>query len=284
MPVVLWAGLRQLEAVRFSTFLAISQGTASGVMNSADLSHFEEWVSLEVLNGEWTKWSLRTLDPPESTDNLTLPPKNALRFNFLWNIVNTFCHPDVFRVVGEGTRTTEKIAPDNDFGVGRSNAGWLGRWENFVTTSAMIRFLGALEQFEFDALKGLLFYRPLGHGTQFDSTVEQSVEEDVIREHPETRGGVEYYTKPPLWTFIRKTAVDPHERRQIFSSVYGINLENPDQFGWTLDELWEKRNAIAHGRDEVEITIGALLKIHNYVIKSMLNLTDQIRDQYRLEL
>lgn len=162
MPVVLWAGLRQLEAVRFSTFLAISQGSASGVMNSADLAQFEEWVRLEDLNGEWTKWNLRSLDPPESTDNLKLPAKNALRFSFLWNIVNTFCHPDVSRIIDEGSRTTARIAPDEDFGVGRSNAGWLGRWENFITTSAMIRFLGALEQFEIDALKSLLFYRPHG--------------------------------------------------------------------------------------------------------------------------
>jgi hypothetical protein len=209
MPVVLWAGLRQLEAVRFSTFLAISQGTASGVMNSADLSHFEEWVSLEDVNGLWTKWNLRTLDPPESTDNLPLPSKNALRFNFLWNIVNTFCHPDVSRIVGEGARTTGKIAPDDDFGVARSNAGWLGRWENFITTSAMIRFLGALEQFENDALKCLLFYRPLGHGSELDATLAQTVDESIIREVPEKRDGIDYYIKPPLWTFLRQTAERP---------------------------------------------------------------------------
>ena len=287
MPVVLWAGLRQLEAVRFSTFLAISQGSASGVMNSADLAQFEEWVRLEDLNGEWTKWNLRTLDPPESTANLKLPAKNALRFNFLWNIVNTFCHPEVSRIIGEGARTTEKIAPEDDFGVGRSSAGWLGRWENFITTSAMIRFLGALDQFEIDALKSLLFYRPLGCATPPGETAQQTVEtveEVIIREKPERRAGVDYYTKPPLWTFIRQNAEDIQTRRQIFSSVYQINLENPDQFGWTLDELSEKRNAIAHGSDEVEITIGALLKIHKYVIKSMLSLADQIRERYRLEL
>ncbi len=284
MPVVLWAGLRQLEAVRFSTFLAISQGTASGVMNSADLSHFEDWVSLEELNGEWTKWNLRSVDPPESTDNLKLPAKNALRFSFLWNIVNTFCHPEVSRIVGAGARTTEKIAPEEDFGVGRSNAGWLGRWENFITTSAMIRFLGALEQFEIDALKSLLFYRPHGCTIPVGEIVEQAVEESVIREIPEIRAGVEYYTKPPLWTFIRPNAENVQTRRQIFSSVYGIDLETPDRFGWTLDELWEQRNSIAHGRDEVEITVGALLRIHRYVIKSMLSLADQIRERYRLEL
>ncbi len=284
MPVVLWAGLRQLEAVRFSTFLAISQGTASGVMNSADLSHFEEWVSLEELHGEWTKWSLRSLDPPESTDNLKLPAKNAMRFSFLWNIVHTFCHPEVSRIVDEGARTTAKIAPDEDFGVGRSNAGWQGRWENFITTSAMIRFIGALEQFELDALKSLLFYRPHGSATSLSEIVEQTVEEVVIREAPDKRGGVDYYTKPPMWTFVRQTAEDVQTRRKMFSSIYEINLENPEQFGWTLDELWQKRNAIAHGREEVEITIGTLLKIHNYVIKSMLSLTDQIRERYRLEL
>ncbi len=154
MPVVLRAGLRQLEAVRFSTFLAISQGSASGVMNSADIAQFEEWVGLEELNGLWTKWNIRSLDPPESTDNLMLPAKNVLRFDLLWNIANTFCHPEVMRVVEERTQRPEK--PDDEVGVDRANAGCLGRWDNFITTSAMIRFLGALEQFEIDALKMLV--------------------------------------------------------------------------------------------------------------------------------
>ena len=275
MPVVLRAGLRQLEAVRFSTFLAISQGSASGVMNSADIAQFEEWVGLEELNGLWTKWNIRSLDPPESTDNLMLPAKNVLRFDLLWNIANTFCHPEVMRVVEERTQRPEK--PDDEVGVDRANAGCLGRWDNFITTSAMIRFLGALEQFEIDALKSLFYYRPLGHGTPADENIEQTLEADIIREKPEKRGGVDYYTKPPLWTFIRPSAESVQTRRQIFSQVYEIELEAPDQFGWTLDELWEKRNAIAHGREKVEITIGALLKIHNFIVKSMLSLSDRIR-------
>ena len=282
MPVVLRAGLRQLEAVRFSTFLAISQGSASGVMNSADIAQFEEWVGLEELNGLWTKWNIRSLDPPESTDNLMLPAKNVLRFDLLWNIANTFCHPEVMRVVEERTQRPEK--PDDEVGVDRANAGCLGRWDNFITTSAMIRFLGALEQFEIDALKSLFYYRPLGHGTPADENIEQTLEADIIREKPEKRGGVDYYTKPPLWTFIRPSAESVQTRRQIFSQVYEIELEAPDQFGWTLDELWEKRNAIAHGREKVEITIGALLKIHNFIVKSMLSLSDRIRERYCLEL
>ena len=284
MPVVLRAGLRQLEAVRFSTFLAISQGSASGVMNSANLAQFEEWVGLEELNGLWTKWNIRTLDPPESTDNMKLPAKNVLRFDFLWNIANTFCHPDVERFVEEGTRTLEKPVPEDEIGIDRSNAGCLGRWDNFITTSAMIRFLGALEQFEIDALKSLFYYRPLGRGTPADENMEETLEADIIQEKPERRGGVDYYTKPPLWTFIRQSAENVQTRRQIFSQVYEIELEEPDQFGWTLDELWQKRNAIAHGREKVEITIGALLNIHNFIVKSMLSLSDRIRERYRLEL
>lgn len=48
-----------------------------------------------------------------------------------------------------------------DIGLDRSSSGWI-RLPNFITSSALIRVLGAMEQFEIDVLKALLYYRPHG--------------------------------------------------------------------------------------------------------------------------
>lgn len=151
----------------------------------------------------------------------------------------------------------------------------------------MLRFLGAWEKFEMDALKCLLFYRPLGMGAPASEFPDETAGENVVCEVPVKRSdGKKTYALPAMWTWIRSSAENNTERKRIFSQVYGIDLDRPDKkdFGWTYDELYDMRNAIAHGRDAVEITVGELLKVHNYVIKSMLSTVDKVFDRYRVRL
>jgi len=288
MSVVIWAGLRQIEAVRNSFFLSLTQGSAVSAMNSDDVDKLKEWIYREGLGDWWERLNgLENLSVPQSSEELPdIPRENVIRFDALWGTATTLCHSDSARVIGEGTRTTDQISPENDFGVERSSASW-SRWENFVTTSAMLRFLGAWEKFEMDALKCLLFYRPLGMGAPASEFPDETAGENVVCEVPVKRSdGKKTYALPAMWTWIRSSAENNTERKRIFSQVYGIDLDRPDKkdFGWTYDELYDMRNAIAHGRDAVEITVGELLKVHNYVIKSMLSTVDKVFDRYRVRL
>jgi hypothetical protein len=147
----------------------------------------------------------------------------------------------------------------------------------------MLRFMATLEQFEIDTLKALLYYRPHGTGIPADEYVEQEVTEDVIYETPQKQSQVLYFKWPALWTWIRKSAEDNGQRRQIFSRVYGISFPQPT-FGKKHAELCDMRNAIAHGRDRVDITLRELIQIHCYVMTTMLSIRDVVFGKYRLIL
>jgi hypothetical protein len=147
----------------------------------------------------------------------------------------------------------------------------------------MLRFMAALEQFEIDALKALLYYRPQGRGVPKDEHVVETVEESVIFEKPETKSQVDHYRFPPLWTWIRQSAENNFERRKIFSRVYDIDFPQP-KFGKKYAELVEMRNAIAHGKSNVNITIFELVQIHCYAASTMLNIRSAILERYQLEI
>ncbi|MGB7086605.1 MAG: hypothetical protein WBD47_13700, partial [Phormidesmis sp.] len=78
-------------------------------------------------------------------------------------------------------------------------------------------------------------------------------------------------------------AEDNNQRRQIFSRVYDIRFPKPD-FGKTHEELREMRNAIAHGRDRVDISLSELSHIHGYVMKTLIEIRDTVSEKYRLIL
>ncbi|MBL8854885.1 MAG: hypothetical protein JNK57_13045 [Planctomycetaceae bacterium] len=147
----------------------------------------------------------------------------------------------------------------------------------------MLRFMAALEQFEIDALKALFYYRPQGRGVPKDEHVLETVEESVIFETPEKKSQVEHYQFPPLWTWIRQSAENNYERRKIFSRVYEIEFPSP-KFGKKYGELCDMRNAIAHGRSNVNLTVFELVQIHCYVASTMLTLRAAILERYRLEI
>jgi hypothetical protein len=184
--------------------------------------------------------------------------------------------------VVEGTRNTTSLDPNQDYGVDRSSASW-DRWENFLTTSAMVRFMGTLEQFEIDTLKALLFYRPGGAGLPIEEYETEEALEEVVHEEPEERSQVLYFKRPVLWTWIRKSAEENTQRRQIFSRVFDIRFAEPN-YGKKHADLCEMRNAIAHGRKRVDITMRELIQIHCYVMTTIIDIRDKVLDKFKVLL
>lgn len=170
-----------------------------------------------------------------------------------------------------------------EVGSTRSGAGWY-RVENFILTSAFVRLLGASEQFELDVLKALLFYRPQGLSYSASQNDPVDVEERVILESPEIRENKEYYKLPVLWTWIKRHAENNVERTKLLSNVYGIKTI-PDGFTGKQKELWyERRNAIAHGREDVTILLQEYIDVQVFVVKSMIHVFKQCRENFLLTI
>lgn len=278
MAIVLWTALRQMEAIRSAFFISLTQGGACQSLGSNDPNDLLEWAEREGIKPEWLLQSSETLDDIKAS-GLQSIPRVALAWN--WAIMND-TGVDYGKVVAEGTRTTVAINPDTDYGPDRSSAHW-DRWENFLTTSAMVRFMATLEQFEIDALKALFFYRPQGAGIPVEEYDDVEATEKIIFEQPEIRDQVAYYKFPSLWTWIRRSAEENSQRRQIFSRVYEIRFPQP-KFDKKHADLCDMRNAIAHGRQRIDITFRELIQIHCYATTTMITVRDSIRERYRLIL
>ncbi len=134
-------------------------------------------------------------------------------------------------------------------------------------------------------LKSLLEYRPhklLGHPLDADYCF---VECDVVCEEShadKSNPDIQVYSKPPLWTWIRKQAENNNERARIFAHVYNIKTIPPEYKGKQKQEWYEKRNAIAHGRNGVEMTLAEYIDVDVFVAKSMLFLSEQCQTSYKL--
>jgi hypothetical protein len=171
-----------------------------------------------------------------------------------------------------------------DIGSGRSSTGW-DRLPNFITSSALIRVLGAMEQYEMDVLKALLHYRPAG---KLHTAAEPYVEADlsVVTETPDSEGR---YAMPALWSWIKKPAENSVERRRIFKSVFGIDCF-PNEFGSLkkseikayYQEVYEQRNAIAHGRSPVDVTLGDYCKAEAFALSLFMHLSSVCNERYAL--
>ena len=280
MAIVLWSALRQLQAVRSAFFISLTQGGACQRLAKNNKAALLEWANREDIDPQWL------LHESEETFEGSVPDTDVgsiARVVLAWDRgIMQDAGAAYSTAIVEGTASTPSLSPDTDYGVESSSADW-DRWENFLTTSAMLRFMATLEQFEIDTLKALLYYCPHGTGIPADEYVEQEVTEDVIYETPEERSQVLYFKRPALWTWIRRSAEDNSQRRQIFSRVYGISFPQPT-FGKKHVELCDMRNAIAHGRARVDITLRELIQIHGYVMTTTISMRDVVLEKYRLLL
>lgn len=170
---------------------------------------------------------------------------------------------------------------EEDFGVERSSAGWQNL-DNFIITSAFVRLLGASEKFEIDTLKALLYYRPsggLGHALDQDIVTATS---DVVTEKPTREDNNEVFQKPALWTWVKRHAENNVERRRILKNVYGIQTVPDPYKNKRLDDWYEKRNAIAHGRDPVEVKLSEYCDLYVFVAKSAQFVAEQCNTRLNL--
>ncbi len=176
-----------------------------------------------------------------------------------------------------------------DFGAERSGAGWANP-SSFVITSALVRLLGASEQFEMDVLKALFYYRPSGVlGHEYDHE-EIFADPEVFLEVPKGTEQAPVYEKPPLWTWLRRHAENNVERQKVFSRVFGITTlpdgSKSEQAAFTKfrAELYEKRNAVAHGRKGVEMNLADYIAADVFIAQCMTHIHHQCREKLKLHI
>ncbi len=210
-------------------------------------------------------------------------PEETLHLSFLATIERKVSSYgiDMLRVQMAGTygRFNEP-----DVGSGRSSTGW-DRLPNFITSSALIRVLGAMEQYELDVLKALLYYRPSGKQRLVDLPFVDA-DLSVVTERPDTEGR---YAMPALWSWLKKPAENSVERRKIYKNVFDIDCY-PREFGSMnskdiksfYQDIYERRNAIAHGRELVDVTLEDYCKAEAFALALFFHLSTICVEKYAL--
>ncbi|MFJ3316765.1 hypothetical protein ACIPLR_15520 [Herbaspirillum huttiense] len=170
-----------------------------------------------------------------------------------------------------------------DVGPDRSSSGW-DQLPNFTCSSAMIRVLGAMEQYELDVLKALLYYRPSGTQYQGQDVIDAEIE--VAIEVPDSNGR---YKMPALWSWLKKSAENTTERRKIYKAVFGIECfpktfgdMKPSEIKSYYQDIYELRNALAHGRSFVEISLREYCKAEAFALALVEHLSSTCLEKYKL--
>jgi hypothetical protein len=265
MGVIPWAALRHVEALRDSVALNLEGGALGRFVRDFKEESLKAWLHDHGM-GETTA--------------ANQPGFIHVRPTMDEYFLNRF--EDQREILGKMTRTSH--GEEEDIGVERSSAGWQ-RLDNFVITSGFVRLLGAFEKFQMDTLKALLYYRPngpLGHSADQELITATS---DIITEEPIREGNTDFFRKPALWTWIRKSAESNSERRKILHNVYEIEAVPPPNTkdkNRQLDEWYEKRNAIAHGRDLVEMKLSEYCDVEVLVTQSVLWIAKQCEEKLKL--
>ena len=245
-------------------------------MEDALLTYLDvEGFKIYVLSVERLICSLvvRVVDAPESFSGALLP----LSFDDAFEKAVGIALPTLVR----GSN-----APDGSWvnaGAERSGAGWKNP-AAFIISSAMVRVLGATEQFELDVLKCLLYYRPSGLLGDSRDWVIQKVDPEVVYETPKKLNDEQLeYVSPPLWTWMKKIAVNNTEREKILKNVFGIVTVKPEdrnkKMGW-----YKQRNAIVHGRGGVEMTLREYFEVEAFAAKTMLHISEQCFELLKIAL
>jgi len=285
--IVVWAALRQLEALRESL---------AWTLNGKFLFRATEEEASYLLSKEKfvDGWTLLPLD--SETLPVWLRQQGLMKFTGgTQPSIDTAIESYRLHLLGPAApnalRFGQLSAQDgDDFGAQRSGAGWF-RTINFCITSAFVRLLGAWEQYEIDVLKALFYHRPTGQPLgPAEERILTSVKESVIREvptpDPDDRKRF-LYAKPPVWTWVKKHVENSEERRKILALVFDIEATPGTNKERVLNNsyrknLQEKRNAIAHGRNAVEITLAEYVEADVFVYRSVVHLAQQCRERHTL--
>ena len=141
MRKVAWVVLRQLEALRESVAFTLKRGAVDRGLNTTD-QFFVQWLAtqgVEPVFQHYGQEDRHVLNMPATIEGpIGQHGVDLLKVHLSGNY-SRFDEPDV--------------------GSARSSSGWY-RLPNFITSSALVRILDAMEQFEIDVLKALFYYRP----------------------------------------------------------------------------------------------------------------------------
>lgn len=187
-------------------------------------------------------------------------------------------HPEL--LVRGSNAPTERLV---NAGGERSGAGWKS-YPNFIITSALVRLLGAWEQYERDVLKALFYYRPSGMLGPDSEQIVQEVDVAVIEEQGvsgKNSNSLEY-AKPVLWTWMSRPSENNVERARIFKNVFGINMVETKDQRKLKDQWYENRNAVAHGRRGVNMTLRDYVDLDVLVAKSMTYISRQCEEKLKI--
>lgn len=251
---VLWWGLRQTESLRES----VRDGLRDNAM------------------GNVREWFKKQGTPDYSDVPSALLVSHALTDGFEEGVG---IHPELL-VRGSNAPAQELVNAGGE----RSGAGWKN-YPNFILTSALVRLLGAWEQFERDVLKALFYHRPSGLLGPASEQLLEEVNVDVICEKGSKKSkdsDTLHYKMPVVWTWLSKPAESRIEREKIFKNVFDIQTIETKEQRKHRDGLYEMRNTIAHGRDGVSMTLQNYIDADVLVAKSMMNISDQCKDKLKL--
>jgi len=269
MGVAVWAALRQIEALRESVAFTLERG-AIPRHEGEDIEKFCEWLNDQGVNSVVFRYENKT----ESINIL-----ESMR-NFIYERCPYFTSL-------EKEMQRSKYGDEEDFGVHRSGVGWHSL-PNFIVTSAFVRLLGACEQFELDSIKALLNYRPAGNVRPPAEYIPVEVTSGVLTEAPDQHCA---FSKPLIWSWIKGIAENNVERKKIFKRVYkietapeGFNGLSKSEVNKYRNELYDKRNAIAHGRARVHMPLSDYCIADLFVIETVRTIAQQCFDKLKVVL
>lgn len=266
MRKLAWSALRQIEAIRESVSMTLAGAVAQERSKTTD-DRLVKWLNTQGVVPFFHNY----IEEGRSVLSLLGTIEEALISHGV----------DLMHVHVSGSHSRFN---EPDIGSDRSSSGW-NRLPNFITSSALIRVLGAMEQFEIDVLKALLYYRPQGKSKPECVTYEDA-ELSIATEEPDSEGR---YSKPALWSWIKKAAENTVERRKLYKSVFGIECYpakfgemKPSEIKTYYQSLYDCRNALAHGRSLVEVQLSDYCKAEAFVLALVMHLSATCHERYGL--
>lgn len=278
---LVWTGLRQIQSLRDAVAWSLGGEVLFQTSESGEAAYLNEQTA-----NKWLKTQgLPTVNIEASCRSLVGIISMAIdghRRQLLGS--------EAWQASEHGGRTT--FSDIKDFGPDRSGASWSDA-ANFCITSAFLRLLGAWEQFELDVLKSLYYYRPSGNspGPEAERMLI-SPELELVYEEPIADPQNPYklnYSFPPEWSDVKKDAENNAKRASFFKNQYGIVTIHGDpdkkqlkQNHKQYTEWYVRRNAIAHGRKRITMTLAEYLEADVFAYHAMTNVARQCLEKHKL--
>lgn len=249
MGSFLWIGARQLQAARDQVVWAIG---GDAIPHHTDLP---QWIADQGM--VWAR------DPSRTT--LTADLTAAIQTHGL-------SQPDAatFATYMNTSAHTIDHADEAEYGLERGGGGWLGSSE-FVIRAGVVLALGALEQFERDVLRILLYHRPAGLlGSRADNATTKASVQDLHKDCA-------------LWNWFDTSARERSPRREVFKRVFNIILlGGADEE--RLQQLYKVRHNFAHGRSSDKVTLSDFVDALHLTFRAMHHLAEEARMKQLIEI